>query len=413
MLFGMNSLFPFEWIAALRFLNEGRMQSLFIISGVAIGVAVIVFMSALLVGMQSNVFRRVLTSQPHIVINRPKDIARELRQPQHGEIIASIVEKRSQLLASVDQWQKVRDLLKLRADVVAVSPTATGPAFAIRGDASQAVSLIGIDPEQYIKIVSLPEKLVAGTFRVTTSDVLIGTQLSDDLGIQLGDKLRLATASGANLTLTVSGIFDLGSKGVNQRNVYVQLNSAQNLLKLSGGVSNIDVTVTDPFAAEQIATSINSETGLVAESWIKTNNQLFVALHAQSFTSYMIRLFVGLSVAAGIASVLVVSVVQKSKEVGILRAMGGSRGQILRVFLIQGGLVGMLGSILGSALAGLFLFAWRSVAKNADGTPMFPITLDYPLFFWATLLATLTGLIAAVIPAIRAASLDPVVAIRG
>jgi lipoprotein-releasing system permease protein len=275
------------------------------------------------------------------------------------------------------------------------------------------VSLIGIDPEQYIRIVPLPEKLVAGSFRLTTSDMLVGTQLADDLGIQRGDKLRLSTASGSNLTLTIAGVFDLGSKGVNQRNVYVHLSDAQNLLNLVGGVSSIDLTVIDPFAAEDIAQSITDETGLLAESWIKTNNQLFVALHAQSFTSYMIRLFVGLSVAAGIASVLVVSVVQKSKEVGILRAMGGSRGQILRVFLIQGGLVGMLGSILGSALAGLFLIAWRSIAINADGTPMFPITLDYPLFLWATLLATITGLIAAVIPAIRAARLDPVVAIRG
>ena len=409
----MNRFLPFEWIAALRFLNEGRMQSLFIIGGVAIGVAVIVFMSALLVGMQGNIFRRVLSSQPHIVINRPKDIARELRAPVQGEIVASTVQKRAQRLASVDQWQKVRDQLKRRADVTAVSPTAAGPAFAIRGNANQAVSLLGIDPEQYVKIVALPEKLVAGTFRLTTSDTLIGTQLAEDLGVQLSDKLRLATASGANLTVTISGIFDLGNKSVNQRNVYVQLSTAQNLLNLLGGVSSIDLTVTDPFAAERIAQSIASDTGLLAESWIKTNNQLFLALSAQSFTSYMIRLFVGLSVAAGIASVLVVSVVQKSKEVGILRAMGASRGQIRRVFLIQGGLVGLLGSLLGSALASLFLAAWRSVAKNPDGTPMFPITLEYPLFAWAALLATLTGVVAAVTPAIRAAKLDPVVAIRG
>jgi len=78
----VNTLLPFEWIAAIRFLREGRMQSLFIICGVAIGVAVIVFMSALLVGMQANIFRRVLTSQPHITLDRPKQVARALRTPQ-------------------------------------------------------------------------------------------------------------------------------------------------------------------------------------------------------------------------------------------------------------------------------------------------------------------------------------------
>ena len=110
---------------------------------------------------------------------------------------------------------------------------------------------------------------------------------------------------------------------------------------------------------------------------------------------------------------LVVSVVQRQKEVGILRAMGGTRRQIMRIFLIQGAVVGLLGSILGSALAMGLLSAWKLVAKNPDGSPMFVITMDLNLFFWSALIATLTGLLAAVTPAIRAARLDPVVAIRG
>jgi lipoprotein-releasing system permease protein len=409
----MNELLPFEWIAAVRFLREGRMQSLFIITGVAIGVAVIVFMSALLTGMQANIFRRVLTSQPHITLERPKQIARPQHADTAGVWVIATVQKPSQRLASVDQWQKVRDEARHRPDVTAVSPTVTGPAFVIRGDASQAISLIGIDPDQYTKIVPLPEKIVAGTFRMTNNDMLVGTQLADDLGVTLGDKLRVATAAGGNLTLTIAGIFDMGNRGVNQRNVYVPLATAQNLLHLIGGVSSIDLTVPDPMQAEIIAHSIGNETGLDALSWIATNNQLFVALNAQTFSSAMIRIFVALSVAAGIASVLVVSVVQRSKEVGILRAMGGSRGQILRVFLIQGAIVGLLGSIIGSILATGLMAAWRSVARNPDGTPMFALTVDLRLYFWAAVIATLTGLLAAVTPAIRAARLEPVVAIRG
>jgi lipoprotein-releasing system permease protein len=370
-------------------------------------------MSALLEGMQSNIFRRVLSSQPHIVISRPKDVARPLRAESEGEFLASNVQKRSQLVASVDQWRKVRELMRRRPDIGAVSPTASGPGFAIRGDASESISLIGIDPEQFIKIVPLPDKLVAGSFRLTTTDMIVGMQLADDLGVRIGDKLRVATANGASATLTIVAVFDLGSKSVNQRNVYVELATAQNLLNLVGGVSSIDVTVVDPFQAEVVAQQISNDTGLLAESWIKTNNQFFLGLNAQKFSSYLIRVFVGLSVAAGIASVLVVSVVQRSKEIGILRAMGGSRGQILRVFLIQGGVVGLIGSLVGSALGSALLAAWRAVARNPDGTPMFAVTMDYGLFFWAAVLATLTGLIAAVTPAVRAARLDPVAAIRG
>jgi lipoprotein-releasing system permease protein len=409
----MNDLLPFEWIAAIRFLREGRLQSVFIICGAAIGVAVIVFMSALLDGMQANLFRRVLSSQPHIVLERPKQVARVLRTPAPGESTITTIQKPSQRMSSIDQWQKIRDAMQARPDVVAVSPTVAGPAFAVRGDASQAISLIGIDPEQYIKIVPLPEKIVQGVFRLTNTDILIGAQLADDLGLQLGDKLRVATASGGNLNLTIAGIFDLGSRGANQRNVYVLLSTAQNLLHLIGGVSTIDLTVSDPFAAEDIAQSIASQTGLDALSWIKTNNQFFLGLNAQKFTSQMIRLFVGLSVAAGIASVLVVSVVQRSKEIGILRAMGGSRGQIMRVFLIQGAVVGLLGSLLGSLCASMLVAAWRLIAKNPDGTPMFILSVGASLYFWAAVIASLTGLLAAVTPALRAARLEPVEAIRG
>ncbi|MBL0124309.1 MAG: ABC transporter permease [Betaproteobacteria bacterium] len=409
----MNALLPFEWIAALRFLREGRMQSLFIISGVAIGVGVIVFMSALLAGMQANMFKRVLSSQPHITLERPKQIATPQRTAGPGETLIATVQKPSQRMSSLDQWQKLRDQMQQRSDIVAVSPTAAGPAFVVRGDATQSISVIGIDPEQYTRIVPLPEKIVAGTFRMTNSDIIVGVQFAEDMGVQLGDKLRVATANGANLTLNIVGIFDLGSRGANLRNAYVLLATAQNLLNLVGGVSSIDMTVADPYAAETIAQSIAAQTGLQAISWIVANNQFFLGMKAQTFSSMMIRLFVGLSVAAGIASVLVVSVVQRQKDIGILRAMGGSRGQIMRVFLIQGAVVGCLGSLLGSALGAGLLAAWQSVAKNPDGTTMFTVDIDPMLFVWAAVIATFTGLLAAATPAVRASRLDPVVAMRG
>jgi lipoprotein-releasing system permease protein len=409
----MNNLLPFEWIAAIRFLREGRLQSLFIISGVSIGVAVIVFMSALLTGLQANLFKRVLSSQPHITLERPKQVATPQRQVVPGTSVLSTVQKPAQRLSSVDQWQKIRDEMRNRSDILAVSPTVAGPAFVVRGDASQAISLTGIDAEQYIKIVPLPEKIVTGTFRMNNTDMLVGVQLAEDLGVQLGDKLRVTTAAGGSLTLTIVGIFDFGNRGANQRTVYVALSTAQSLLNLIGGVSSIDLTTVEPFQAEVVAQSIAASTGLNALSWIASNNQLFIALNAQTLSSQVIRLFVALSVAAGIASVLVVSVVQKRKEIGILRAMGGSRGQILRVFLIQGAIVGLLGSLLGSMLATAMVSIWGTIAKNPDGTAMFIIDVNVSLYLWASLIATITGLAAAATPAVRAAKLDPVDAIRG
>ncbi len=409
----MNSFLPFEWIVAVRLLREGRIQSLFIIAGVAIGVAVIVFMSALLDGLQGNLFKRVLSSQPHIVLERPRQVARPLALPRAGETLLQALQTPPQRISAIDQWQKMRDEVQRRPDVQTVSPVASGPAFIVRGEVNQAVSLIGIDPDSYFRIVPLPEKIIAGSPRLTGNDMLVGSQLMDDLGVQLGDKLRLVSASGAGLTLTITGVFDLGSRAINERNVYVLLASAQSLVSLTGSVSRLEVTVPEPFDAEIVANAIARDTGLKALSWIASNNQFFLGLNAQTMSSQLIRLCVALSVAAGIASVLVVSVVQRSRDIGILRAMGGSRGQVRRVFLIQGALVGLLGSLMGSALAGLLVLGWQYVAKNPDGTPLFPVVLNLSLVLWASLLATLTGLVAAVTPAVRAARLEPVEAIRG
>lgn len=386
------------------------MQSLLIIVGVGIGVAVIVFMSALLSGLQANLVRRTLSAQAHIVVLPPEEIAR----PQHEPEAASVhLQRQAQRLRSIDQWQAVRDRLEGWAEIAAVSPVASGPAFAVRGDASKAVTLLGIEPARYQRVIELEDRMTAGELRVGAGEVVIGIELAKDLGASVGDKLRLRGAGDEAETLTITGLFDLGNKGVNARNVYVGLRSGQTLLDLVGGVSSIDLAMHDLYRAEEVAQRIAAETGLVADSWIHTNAQFVTALVSQRVSSNVIRFFAGLSVAFGIASVLVVSVIQRSKEIGILRAMGATQAQMRRIFLLQGGIVGFFGSLLGSALAGVFLMLWNLVARNADGTPLYDIGLDPVLVGSAAAGASVVGILAALLPARRAAQLDPVVAIRG
>ena len=407
---------PFEWIVSLRFLREGRLQTLFIITGVAIEVAVIVFMSALMAGLQSNFIRRVLSAQSHIQLLLPQQVTRALRGGPPGSTAAvegAIVQPPLQQTKSIDQWQAVVAQTRRMPEVDVVSPVASGSVLIVRGSATRAVNVTGIEPETYFRIVDFSDKLVRGSLRLGGSDVLVGIDLAHDLGVDVGDKLHVTSAQGASSVLTISGVFDLGNRGANQRSTFAALRTAQNLLNLPGGVTSIEVTVHDIYAAEVIAQRIAAATGVEADSWIKNSAQFFTAISAQSTANTAIRFFVGLSVAFGIASVLVVSVVQKSREIGILRAMGISQGQILRVFLVQGGLLGLAGSVVGCGIGALGLVLWQSMARNADGTPLFPLVFDPNLFALALALATLTGLVAAFAPALRAARLDPVEAIRG
>jgi lipoprotein-releasing system permease protein len=404
---------PFEVWVSLRFMREGRVQTAFIVGGISIGVAVIVFMSALLSGLQSNFVRRALTGQSHIQVLPLKEVVRPLRSDDHAWPESATTQAPLQRLKSIDQWQSAAAQINAMPDVMVVSPAVNGSALVMRGDASRAITLIGMTPELYFQIVPLPEKIVRGQAHMDVDTIFIGTDLATDLGVTVGDKLRVSAANAAINTLKVGAIFDLGNKGANSRSTFVTLRTAQSLLGMAGRVSVLDITVRDVYAAEVVAQRISTLTHLEADSWIKTNEQFFTAVHAQTTANTAIRFFVALSVGFGIASVLVVSVVQRSREIGIFRAMGITRGQILRIFLLQGGLLGMLGAISGSTMGGIALVLWQRFERNADGTVMFPLSLEPSLFFQALALATLTGLLAAFAPALRAARLDPVVAIRG
>ena len=401
-----------EWMLALRFLKEGRAQTFFMLGGVTMGVGVIIFLTSLITGLQQSIIQKTLGTQAHVVMRPPDDEARRIIKPNSSLAVSASVERRAQRLRTILQWQQTMRTLEQRHDVVAVSPLVSGPSFAVRGSATKSVALMGIEPERFTRIVPMSTFMKEGEFRITANDAVIGIDLARDLGANLGDKIRLQTSDGRDETVTVSGIFDVGARDLNRRWVFITLRSAQNLLDLVGGVSNIDVTVNDLFKAEFISEQLADQTGLIAESWMKTNAQLMAGLRSQNASSFLIQFFVIISVAFGIASVLVVSVIQKSRAVGILRAMGCSRRRILRIFLLQGGVVGLVGSLFGSGLGALLVTFFARTALNPDGTPIFPVVLETRMFLVASGIATITGILSAAAPAVRASKLDPVVAIR-
>jgi lipoprotein-releasing system permease protein len=408
----VNAFLPYQWVLATRFLREGLLQTLFIVAGVALGVSVIVFMSALLTGLQANIFKTLLDFQPQIVISPPDEAPRSLRQGEAFES-AALVQARSLRPRSLDQWQKVRDITQVIPGVLVVAPMVEGAAVILRGDGNTGVALHGIEPQSYLRLIALQEKIIAGSANLGSADIVMGIKLAKDLGVWTGDKLTLQAASGVSSVLFVSGIFDFGNQNKNTGSVYVALRTAQNLLALPGSVTSLQIKVAEPFGAEILAQQIEAQPSIKVESWIKTNADFFKALWGQSLSFFVIRLFVGLTAALGIASVLVVSVVQKSKEIGILRATGTTRDQILGVFLLQGALLGLLGSILGSGMGWLFLVLWRGYARNAEGVPFFVLEAGPMLYLYVALGATLVGTLSALFPAQRAARLDPAVAIRG
>jgi lipoprotein-releasing system permease protein len=408
----MALILGFESRIATRFLREGRMQTLLIIVGVAAGVAVVAYISALITGLQNNTIEKTLGAQAHLTLSPPDDgvlSARGATPSDTAELVQT--QPRTQRPRSIANWQQLVPLLEAMPEVAAVSPMVSAAGLASRGEATKAIALVGVELDRYDRIVGLRAKVVQGTARLEPGEGILGRDLADDLGVRVGDRVGIATG-GINDSLRVTALVDLGVRELNRRTVIVPLRAAQSLADLPGGATSLDLTLVDIWSAKTLAQELAARWPYKAESWQQANAQLVSALNAQSVSTAVIRSVVMVVVVLGIASVLVVSVVQKRREIGILRAMGATQGQVLRIFLLQGAIVGGLGSALGVLLAVLLIWVFTHFVRGSDGFPLFNITLEPRLALSVAVLATVCGVLAAVAPARRAARLDPAEAIR-
>lgn len=403
---------PFEWFVALRYMRDAKGQTALILAAVSVGVSVIVFLSALINGLQASLIDKTLGSQPHITLKVMREEPRPLAFASADLAVARDVQPAPQRLRSIDQWPLVVADADRTAGVIAAAPTIVGAGFAVRSDAKNAVVVRGVDPERFLAIIDVRKRMTAGRFDVAGGDAAIGSVLANELGIGVGDKIRITTTEGIDDVVAVTGIFSLGNEAIDKTWVITSLRRAQALYALPGGATSIELKVADVFEADRIAREVRGRTGLQADSWMKINAELLTGLSAQSSSKSMIQFFVVVAVALGIASVLIVSVVQKSREIGILRAVGTPASRVLRIFLIQGAVLGLVGSFVGSAFGALLSKLFEGIARGPDGGAKFPVQLDLQLFAFATLLATGVGLLSAVIPARRASKLDPATAIR-
>ena len=167
------------------------------------------FISALIQGLQSNIIERTLGTQAHIRLLSPDEVNQVIPAPA-GTVQLVLEDKRAQRLRSINNWQEVVTTLDQVPLLTAVSPVVSGPAFAQRGEAQESVALVGMDPERYQKIIPLKEYMISGQLRVGADDVLIGSQLAKDLGVQVGSKLRLDTGQDNSTVVNIAGILNSG-----------------------------------------------------------------------------------------------------------------------------------------------------------------------------------------------------------
>ena len=225
----------FEWQLATRLLKEGKTQSLLIASGIALGVAVIVFITALVTGLQKTIIDRTLGTQAHIVLTEPD---KTLKSSVEGDVVFRQLQPRPQRIETILNWPLLIQELSKNKEIKAASPVLSGAAFALRGQTDKSVAILGIDPSAYNRIIPIKDYIKQGQMRLNSDEAMIGQRLADDLGVRVGDSISLLTASNRSISVRITAIFEFGIKDLDRRWVYLSLRSAQNLLDLQGQITD-------------------------------------------------------------------------------------------------------------------------------------------------------------------------------
>lgn len=312
----------FEFKIATRFLIHGRMQTLFIILGISIGLAVQIFLSSLIDGLQNDLINKTVGDAPHITAKPPeKNSAARVETP--GTIVSNTPSDTNLQEKRISNWTGMAGQIFKRSDIKAVAAFADGSGFVTKGQKNLPVIIRGMDLNESDAIYKIKDRIKSGDALVGGNEILIGKSLAESIGAKPQSLIHLTAPDGIDDVFTVSGIFELGNESINKSWVLMDRSRAQKLLGLGGDVTSLEIQVREVFGADTVAAELSSYFPEVQfQSWQASNKQLLTALKSQSSSSGMIQFFVIMAVALGISSVLAVSVMQKSKQIGILKAMG-------------------------------------------------------------------------------------------
>ncbi len=406
----------YESFIALRYLKAKRKQTfislitVLSIAGVAVGVMALVVVIAVMSGAESDFKKRILGFQSHItVMSRGGGFA------DHAA---------------------VKEMVQKTDDVVAASPYISSQVLLRTAYGVSGASLRGIDPEVPVKVIEgysreeLKETLrkrKAGETGAEIPAVILGEDLAMSIGVSEGDVLYLISPKGmispvgqipSMRKFVVSGTFKSGMYEYDAFFAYMDIREAQHMLRMDGTVSGLDVWVHDLYHAERIKKEILGKLGpgYWAQDWMQINSSLFSALALEKAAMFVILILIVLVAAFNIASTLIMMVMEKTKDIAILKTMGATEKSIRRIFVYQGTVIGMIGTSIGLALGLVLCFIlkhWKIVElPSVYAFSTLPVQLEILDVLIIAVSAMVICFLSTLYPAYQAADIDPVEAIR-
>jgi lipoprotein-releasing system permease protein len=405
---------PFELFLGLRYLKPKRtfvsVITLISLSGVAIGVWVLIVVIAVMSGFDRELREKLMGMHAHVTVTS-----------------GGLIDHSDKLLQTVLETPHVK----------AASPFAMGLVLVEFEKRVATPYLKGIDPKREVTVSQLATYIKEGSLDLDGDKVVIGRELASQYGIFLGDKITVYSPRNLEkkgeevylpMELTVTGIFESGMYEYDVGLIFVSLETAQELYSLGHAIHGIEIRTDDPInGARDVADALNKNLArpLHAQTWAELNQRLLGAIQVEKSVMFFILTFIIIVAAFGIMSTLITVTVQKTREIGVMKALGAASGKILRIFVLQGFIVGVFGVTVGIALGLLTVHNINPInhfLSHVVGIDLFPRDIynfpSIPAFLTlrdlltigisALVICTLAGLL----PALRAARLEPVEALR-
>jgi lipoprotein-releasing system permease protein len=385
----------YELEIALRQVLSRRRQTFFAIMAVALAVSVITVMMAMLSGFQGELIKSSIENNPHIVIHSQSE----------GE--------------SIHLYRYISTKIIEKQGVVAVSPKYLGQAALKYRENAEGISLQGVEPEAEDTVQRVSKNVVEGDFLSlahTRYGIVLGDKLAEKLEVQPGDRVDIVSPSLKTASFKVVGLVHTGTAS-DEVTAYARLDSVQDFYNEPGVVSTIGVRVADPYQADLIASSIEKDTGLNAVSWIESNAEILNLLNTQKFFVNLFYILIYGIAGFGIVNTLITIVSQRTREIGILKAMGASQKSIMAVFLFQSSILGGIGLFFGIILGYIATIALQNYRIEIPpemyfGMQTLPLEIQPLNFVYSAFFAFIINLISGIYPARKAAKLDPVKSIE-
>jgi lipoprotein-releasing system permease protein len=407
---------------ALRQLWDRKLLNGIAVGGVTLGVLVLIAMNGIMQGFQQKFFRSILKVSPHLTI-----LDTELRpEPPllvrwSGDFVAADVAHQtpSDRQNRIKRPQEIVHALEALPEVEAAAASLEGMVLIDFGGKTKSINVRGIDVARQERVTPLVGYTIAGDFKqisITNDGLAIGSGIADDMGLHVGDVVHAAAPGGQPLDLKIVAVYEAGVPPIDKTRGYALLRNVQTLVGRPDVIGRIEVRLRDPDAAVRVTDRVERIFGYDAESWQEANAN-FLSLFAMQdkIVGFVISaiLLVG---GFGILAIQIMIVLQKQRDIAILRSVGLRKADILRIFLLQGMIVAMVGGLVGDVLGKIALTQLAKLKVHTEGlvsSDTFLVFEDPKFYVYGVVFALVVGAIASFIPAWRGSKVEPVDVLRG